>query len=115
MSMLRAMRDRRESRSVTLVYACRGPDDILFESELGAIEASEFPDLKVIYVLSQPPPWWAGEIGRVDAERMEEWCDGLADKSFYLCCPAQMNADLIRGLRRRRVSPRRIHCDYFSL
>lgn len=115
MSMLRAMRDRRESRSVTLVYACRGLDDILFESELGAMESDEFPILKVMYVLSQPPQSWAGETGRVDVERLEKWCGGLADKAFYLCCPAQMNVDLIRGLRRRRVSPRRIHCDYFSL
>jgi predicted ferric reductase len=115
MSMLRAMRDRRKSRRVTLIYASRGLDDILFDSELVAMEAGECPALKVIYVLSQPPPWWAGETGRVNAERLDEWCGGLEDKAFYLCCPSQMNVELARGLRHRRVSQRRIHCDYFSL
>jgi predicted ferric reductase len=115
MSMLRAMRDRRESRRVTLIYASRGLDDILFDSEIVAMEAGDCPILKVIYVLSQPPPWWAGETGRVNAERLDEWCGGLKNKAFYLCCPSQMNADLVRGLRHRRVNPRRIHCDFFSL
>ena len=115
MSMLRAMRDRRDSRRVTLVYASRTADDILFAGELTAMEASGCPVLKVVYVLSQPPPWWAREIGRVDASRLDAWSEGLDDKAFYLCCPPKMTTELIRGLRRMRVSPRRIHCDYFSL
>ena len=115
MSMLRAMRDRRERRRVTLIYASRGPDDILFAAELTEMEQEQCPALKVIHVLSQAPAWWAGETGRVDLDRLDECCVGFEDKAFYLCCPPQMNAELVRGLRSHRVSPRRIHCDYFSL
>jgi predicted ferric reductase len=115
MSMLRAMRDRGESRQVTLIYASRELDDILFAPELIAMEAGQFPKLKVILVLSQAPSRWAGETGRVDVPRLEKWCQGLEDKAFYMCCPPQMNDELIRGLLKRGVSPRRIHCDYFSL
>ncbi|MDB5292317.1 MAG: oxidoreductase FAD/NAD(P)-binding domain protein, partial [Phycisphaerales bacterium] len=115
MSMLRAMRDRGESRYVTLIYASRALDDLLFAAELAAMEAGQRPALKVIYVLSQPPAWWTGETGHVDVNRLGEWCRGLGDKAFYLCCPFRMTDDLIRGLRQKRVSPRRIHCDYFSL
>lgn len=115
MSMLRAMRDRRESRQVTLVYACRSADDILFAAELSAMEAGWWPALKVIYVLSQPPSWWGSETGRIDTSRLDHWCGGVEDKAFYLCCPRRMTTELIRGLKRTRVSPRRIHCDYFSL
>lgn len=115
MSMLRAMRDRGESRQVTLIYASRELDDILFAPELIAMEAGPFPKLKVILVLSQAPPRWAGETGRVDVPRLGKWCQGLEDKAFYVCCPSQMNDELIRGLRKFGVSPRHIHCDYFSL
>ncbi|HVS39703.1 MAG TPA: FAD-binding oxidoreductase, partial [Gemmataceae bacterium] len=115
MSMLRAMHDRREPRRVTLVYASRTLDDILFMPELIAMESGQYPALKVIYVLSKPPPWWTGETRRVDARRLDEWCGGLKDKAFYLCCPPSMNVALVRGLRHRQVSQRRIHCDYFSL
>jgi len=115
MSMLRAMRDRGESRRVTLIYANRELDDIAFATELFTMERGQYPTLKVVHVLSQPPSWWAGEIGRVDASRLDEWCQGLEDKAFYLCCPSQMNAGLIRGLRKQGVRASRIHCDYFSL
>lgn len=115
MSMLRAMRDRRESRRVTLVYCTRTLDDILFAEELCAMQAGWWPALKAIHVLSQPAAQWSGETGRIDVNRLEQWCGGLADKAFYLCCPQIMTTELIRGLRRMRVSPRRIHCDYFSL
>ena len=115
MSMLRAMRGRGEARRVTLVYAARTTSDLLFTSELSAMAADGRPLLEVIYVLSQAPPRWAGEAGRVDATRLARWCEGLDDKAFYLCCPPAMTNDLIRGLRTLGVSPRRIHCDYFSL
>jgi predicted ferric reductase len=115
MSMLRAMRDRGESRYVTLIYASRAIDDILFAAELAAMEVGQRPALKVIFVLSKPPAWWTGQTGRVDGNRLGEWCRGLDDKVFYLCCPSRMTVELIRQLRQKRVNPRRIHCDYFSL
>jgi predicted ferric reductase len=115
MSMLRAMRDRNEGRRVTLIYASRTLDDVLFSPELIAMEAAGRPALNVIHVLSDSPDWWTGESGRVNVRRLSEWCDGLEDKAFYLCCPPGMNVELVRGLQRYGVSPRRIHCDYFSL
>ena len=115
MSMLRAMRDRHEARRVTLIYASRMLDDVLFTPEMIAMESVGHPALNVVHVLSEPPFWWTGEAGRIDARRIIEWCGGLDNKAFYLCCPPRMNAALVRGLRRRGVSPHRIHCDYFSL
>jgi len=115
MSMLRAMRDRGESRRVTLIYANRELDDIAFATELFTMERGQYPTLKVVHVLSQPPSWWEGKTGRLDPSRLDELCEGLEDKAFYLCCPPQMNVDLVRGLRKHGVSASHIHCDYFSL
>lgn len=115
MSMLRYMRDRRESRSVLLAYASRCPADVIFGDELKAIEAGGFPRLKVIHVLSSAPASWIGETGRLDADRLARLCGGVDGQAFYLCCPPPMTASLIRGLRRIGVSPRRIHTDHFSL
>jgi len=115
MSMLRYMRDRREPRSVLLVYASRSPADVIFGDELQAIEEGDVPRLKVIHVLSTAPASWVGETGRLDADRLAHLCVGVEGRSFYLCCPPPMTASLIRGLRRMGVSPRRIHADQFSL
>jgi predicted ferric reductase len=115
MSMLRYMRDRRESRSVLLVYGSRSPADVIFGDELKAIEAGDSPRLKVIHVLSDAPASWIGEAGRLDADRLARLCGGVEGQAFYLCCPPPMTAPLIRGLRRMGVSPRHIHTDQFSL
>jgi predicted ferric reductase len=114
-SMLRYMSDLREPRRVLLVYASRTPADILFQEELQAMEAAEFPTLKVVHVLSHPPAGWHGEGGRLDADRLMQLSGGPAGKAFYICCPPSMTQALIRGLRRHHVSTARIHTDYFSI
>jgi predicted ferric reductase len=114
-SMLRSMRDRAEPLRVLLVYASRTQEDVLFEDELKEMEARETPGLRVIHVLDQPPPFWMGETGRLDVERLGRLCGGIDGRAFYLCCPPPMMKSLIDGLMRRGVSPRRIHADYFSL
>ncbi|HEX7077848.1 MAG TPA: hypothetical protein VF363_05470 [Candidatus Eisenbacteria bacterium] len=115
MSMLRSMRDRSEPRRVLLAYASRSAADLLFTEELEAMRERGRPALEVVPVLDQAPPSWAGETGRLDAERLARLCGGAEGKAFYLCCPPPMVTALIRGLRRQGVSPCRIHADYFSL
>ena len=115
MSMLRYMRDRRESRLVLLAYASRSAADVLFANELEAMVAGPCPALKVVHVLANASSSWVGETGKLDADRLLGLCGGIEGRAFYLCCPPPMAASLIRGLRRKGVSPRRIHADYFSL
>jgi predicted ferric reductase len=115
MSMLRYMRDRREPRRVTLAYASRSAADVLFADELEAMQAGPYPALKVVHVLADAPPFWIGETGKLDTDRLVDLCGGVEGKAFYLCCPPPMAASLIGGLQRMGVSPRRIHTDYFSL
>jgi predicted ferric reductase len=115
MSMLRYMRDRRDSRRVLLVYANRGATDIVFRRELESIESGGFPALKTIHILSRPPDDWVGPIGRLDTECLRSLCGGLSGKAFFICCPPMMASGLIRGLRNAGVGPERIHADYFGL
>jgi len=113
MSMLRYMRDRRESQSVLLVYASRSPADVIFGDELRSIEAGDFPSLRVIHVLSNAPASWLGETGRLDATRLARLSGGVEGRAFYLCCPPPMMTAMVRGLRRMGVPPARIHTDQF--
>jgi predicted ferric reductase len=115
MSMLRYMRDRRDTRRVLLVYANRGPADIVFRSELESIESGGFPALTTIHILSQPREDWVGPIGRLDTECLRSLCGGFSGKSFFICCPPIMASGLIGGLRKTGVGPGRIHADYFGL
>lgn len=115
MSMLRYMRDLGESRRVLLAYASRSAADVLFNDELREMQAGGNPELRVVHVLADAPPSWAGETGKLDADRLAHLCGGVEGKAFYLCCLPPMTAALVHGLRRMGVSPRRIHTDHFSL
>ena len=115
MSMLRYMRDRRDTRRVLLVYANRTPADIVFRGELESMESGDFPTLKTIHILSEPTPDWVGHAGRLDLSSLEGFCGGFSGKTFFLCCPPTMTAGLIRGLRKAGVGLGRIHTDYFGL
>jgi predicted ferric reductase len=115
MSMLRHMRDCQPTQRVLLIYASRSLEDVVFADELKSMAAGITPLLKVIYVLSSPPPGWPGQTGRLDADRLVRLCGDLKHKAFYICCPPPMTVALIRGLKRLGVGPRHIHADYFSL
>jgi len=115
MSMLRYMRDRRDTRRVLLVYANRAATDIVFRRELESIESGGFPALKTIHILSRPPDDWVGPIGRLDTECLRSLCGSFSGKAFFICCPPIMASGLIRGLRDAGVGPGRIHADYFGL
>jgi predicted ferric reductase len=114
-SMLRYLRDRRDSRRVLLVYANRSAAGIAFRSELESIESGGFPALKTIHILSRPPDDWVGPIGRLDTGSLSSLCGGFSGKAFFICCPPLMASGLIRGLRTAGVGARRIHADYFGL
>lgn len=115
MSMLRYMRDGRDSRRVLLFYANRGTADIAFRSELQSIESGGFPALITTHILSRPPDDWVGPSGRLDTECLRSLCGGFSGKAFFICCPPIMASGLIRGLRKSGVGPGRIHADYFGL
>jgi predicted ferric reductase len=115
MSMLRYMRDLRDSRRVLLVYANRSAADIVFRSELESIESGGFPVLKTIHILSRPRDDGVGTSGRLDTECLRSLCDGFSGKAFFICCPPIMASGLISGLRNAGVGPERIHADYFGL
>jgi predicted ferric reductase len=115
MSMLRYMRDRRDSRRVLLVYVNRGAADIVFRSELESIESAGFPALKTIHIMSRPQDDWVGPIGRLDTKCLRFLCGGFSAKAFFICCPPIMASGLIRGLSNAGVGPERIHADYFGL
>jgi len=115
MSMLRHMRDRRDTRSVLLLYANKKEQRIVFRDELCQIEAGKFPRLKVVHVLSDPQAGWTGETGRVNPEKIQRFCGkDLGGKTFYVCGPPGMLKAIIGGLKDLDVPDRRIRVEIFS-
>lgn len=114
-SMLRHMRDSGSEMPVLLVYANRDAESIAFRDELEDIARGERPRLRIVHILSEPSEDWAGETGRLDAEKLSRFCDGRFDgRGFYVCGPPGLLRSVIGALESRSVSYRHIHMEIFS-
>ncbi len=115
MSMLRHMRDERDTRSVQLIYANRNEASIVFRRELEEIAAGEHPRLEVVHILSEADDRWQGRRGFVDGETIREVCgDHLAGKVFYVCGPPPMRQSVLTDLHALGVPDRSLRIEIFS-
>jgi ferredoxin-NADP reductase len=115
MAMLRHMRDTRDTRSVTLLYANRSEDQIVFRQELEEMVAGQWPDLQVVHVLSRPQEDWRGLTGHIDREKIETACGrNVHGKIFYICAPLRMSRTMIDILQNMGVPDKGIRHEIFS-
>jgi len=113
-SMLRYMKDTKSTISVVLLYGNSKEEEIAFKEELKEIEEGEYPDLKVIHVLSNPRENWRGIRGYIDRVKIEKFCGDLKSKGFYLSGPSGLINATIRNLKALGVDDNRIHLEIFS-
>lgn len=85
-SLAKAARDGDEDCSLTIIYASRSEDDILFKNELDALAESS-DRIKVIYVLSHQHKE-GFEQGFVTSELISKYAEG--QYSVFICGPQQM-------------------------
>ncbi len=115
MSMLRHMRDTRDTRSVCLMYANKKESDIVFYNEISEMQAGGYPQLKVFHILSEPNEGWEGETGHVNHEKIERLCGRSLDgKVFYVCGPPPMLNTIVNALKNLHVPDKRIRIEIFS-
>ncbi len=74
--------------TITLFYANR-TDDIAFKDDFDQLMAKH-PNLKVIYVLDNPPPGWSGETGFITAAMIKKYISDLSRPTFYISGPEPM-------------------------
>lgn len=115
MSMLRHMRDMGDSRFVTLLYANKKEEGIVFKEELRQIAAGKNPNLTLVHILSRPDKNWTGETGHLDREKIEKYCGPNPDKkTFYVCGPVKMAEKIVKILLMNGISERQIRREIFS-
>lgn len=105
------------SHKVTLVYANRYEDAIIFFKELEDLAETHKDRLRVIHILSQPGPQWTGYRGRCTEEVILQILDQTQDpfpKEFYLCGPNGFMDLVEQTLKNRGVSKEAIHKESFA-
>jgi len=102
---------------VTLIYANRRTDTVMFAEELADLKNAHGPRLQLVHVLSREPT--AAEIvgGRLDGDRLRRLLVALVDvpdvDQWWLCGPHGMTTGARAVLLEHGVSPDRVHRELF--
>jgi ring-1,2-phenylacetyl-CoA epoxidase subunit PaaE len=119
MSIIRAVLNQESKSLISLVYASRNQDSIIFRQELTQLEEKYSGRMKVVHVLSQPTDEWEGFSGRLKPENLVEILQALPDlgsanTEYYLCGPQEL-MDMVTGtLIKKDVPQHFIHRESFT-
>ena len=112
MSVLRTAADTGDQRPMLLLYSVRTPDRIVFRDELDSMELRQ--DLLVVYVVSNPPPDWHGERGRISSELLDRYLPSdLRGWQVLVCGPPPFVDGAVAALVGLRIPADRIHAERF--
>ncbi|HYN60594.1 MAG TPA: ferric reductase-like transmembrane domain-containing protein [Rubrivivax sp.] len=113
MSMMRTLADRGDKRPVVLFYGSKDLDSTIFREELESLQPRL--DLRVVLVLAEPPPGWAGESGRIDAELLGRHLPKpYAEHEYFICGPNPMMDAVESALGELGVPMSKYHSERYS-
>jgi ferredoxin-NADP reductase len=107
MSIIRETVAKKAALKIHLIYGSRQPDDIIFEKELKDVTANN-KNIKVDYVVSEPPAGWKGASGFLDEKIISSMAGDLKGKTAFACGPALMYQVCLPALAKLGVPARRI-------
>jgi len=106
MSIIRETVEKKAALKIHLIYGSRKPDDIIFDKELKDITAKN-KNIKVDYVISEPPVGWKGASGFLDENVISALAGDLKGKTVFACGPALMYQVCLPALAKLGVPARR--------
>lgn len=116
MSTLRTLADRGDSRPLTLIYANRDWESVIFREELDRLAG--LLNLKVVHVLANPPEGWQGEKGFIINAILQRHLPPERKRNFmevFICGPEPMMNAVEQALSDLGVPFGDIHSERFNL
>jgi ferredoxin-NADP reductase len=115
MSMLRALYDLGSDADVVFLHSARTPSDIVFRSELAAIETL-MPNLRVVHLCEAdyPSERWGGMRGRISATMLQTVVPDFLERTVFNCGPAPYMEAVRRILGELDYDLARYHEESFS-
>lgn len=81
--------DKKIKTNIILLYGNRTIGDIAFNEDFSKMQ-KEYPDLKVVHILSGAETGWTGRAGHINKIVIEEEIPDYIERKFYLCGPPAM-------------------------
>ncbi len=119
MSILKSVLYIEKQSTITLIYANRNEDCVIFKAEIEKLAEQHKDNLKVVYIYDAPKAEMAdlykGYITPDKVVALAENHIGMnLDNEYFICGPAPMMEGVKGGLERLKAKADRIHIEYFS-
>src|SRR5712692_251572 len=112
-SIIKYATDTKLPNKITLLYANRTPEDIVYKDDWKEYEAQN-PHLTIIQTITHPGESkieWKGRVGRIDANLIREHVENLDKALFYVCGPPSLVTDLTNILSGMGISGAQIRTE----
>lgn len=112
------LQDEAESK-VTLVYANRDPESVIFKETLKSMEAAHGSRFNVLLSYDKAPFTWFGLKGQLNEDKVQNIVKSKVGGPFdtyayYICGPSPMMDVIKKGLTSVGVSKDNINIEYFT-
>lgn len=118
MSILKSVLYIEKQSNITLVYANRDEDSVIFKAELEKLIADHSDKLKVLNVYDNPKTQVSDlQKGLLTPERVKaivENYGGVNADEYFICGPGPMMENIKQALEGLKIVKEKIHIEYFS-
>lgn len=118
MSILKSVLYIEKQSNITLVYANRDEDSVIFKAELEKLIADHSDKLKVLNVYDNPKTQVSDlQKGLLTPERVKaivENYGGVNADEYFICGPGPMMENIKQALEGLKIAKEKIHIEYFS-
>lgn len=118
MSLLKSILSQEPLSTISLVYANRDDQSIIFKKELNALTAANPDRLTVIHCLENAPAGFTGFIGRPGITDYQSITEKLQKtervNEYFICGPGGMMDAVKTSLEGMGTDPELIHTEYFN-
>ncbi len=119
MAIAKSVLNRESGSRITLIYANRNLDSVIFRSAIEAMEKEFAGRFTVHHSLDEAPMGWFGLKGYLTEEKIDhilkERIGGMwTGAEYYICGPSTMMDIVKKGLASAGVPQSNIHTEYFA-
>lgn len=118
-SILKSVLTQEPNSKVTLIYANRNPESVIFNDDINAWVEKYSNRFKVFHSYDEAPAGWFGLKGYLDNDKIAQILNNRIEGSYldceyFICGPSPMMDVVKKGLQNNGVNSAQIHTEYFT-